>query len=352
VDWSRLANAWRYAFADLDAARRVLAAATRATPLGELGELASFRADLFDDEDDDDDPLEYGATIARTAEDWAALGVACMDVRRDWERADEHLRRALELAATDDQRAAIEREVHRAENLLARDDGDEGARQLAPEQLLPRRDSHGWRCDPRRLLAWLTAQLTDEQLVRIADNDYGYRSDESLAVLQGIRATGTIPTPMFFHVRENFELARWTRGHHTDHVERAFACTMLCVLGPGAMGGETESMAALVESCIALGTEAVDGMIELFAAMPEDPFIVLGIILGAAWRDHTDPRLPAQIRRLIAIERPYRYTPKQTGFLWRTSNFDQRYYLWQDIAREVLDRPHLRELAAMLGVAK
>jgi hypothetical protein len=112
-------------------------------------------------------------------------------------------------------------------------------------------------------------------------------------------------------------------------------------------------MAALVESCIALGPEAVDGMIALFAALDDDLFAILGLVLGAAWRDPSDPRIRVQIARLKLLE-PRSFTHRGVpagGWLWRTSNFDMRYELWRSLARGLLVTPNLRELAELLGVA-
>jgi hypothetical protein len=215
---------------------------------------------------------------------------------------------------------------------------------------LPRRDGWGFRPDPARLFDHLRARITPAQLREIARNDYGYREEESFAALSEIAATGRIPTPIEFHIRENLGLSRWGDGPRVDHVERAFACTLLCLVGSAGFGGDDESMSVLLDSCIVLGADAVDGMLALFAAMDDNVFIQLGIVLGAAWRDPSDPRIVQAIARLDAIDRSLGPVHWPGGFVFGRSNFDQRYDLWRSLAQAILDHPipRLRMLAERL----
>jgi tetratricopeptide (TPR) repeat protein len=347
-------DAWLFVLGEPGRGQALLERAVASAPaVHELVRLARANETLFptDDYEVAERLLGAGDALARTPEDWIELADAWASIRCDSFEAAARLDRGAALTSDPATLAHIANERRRHRYRAEDPYRPPPPTPRTPGELLPRRDGWAFRPDPARLFDDLRARITPEQLHAIASNDYGWRTQESLAILSEIAATGRIGVPLDGNVRENLELARWSGGPDVDHVERAFACTLICLAGPGNVGGEHESMSVLLDSCIALGAGAVDGMLGLFAAIADDVFIQLGLVLGAAWRDPGDPRIAPAIARLDAIDRSFGAPPRWPGgFVFGRSNFDQRYELWRSLARTILAAPvpRLRELAVRL----
>jgi hypothetical protein len=272
---------------------------------------------------------------AQNVDDWIALGRAWQSIVFDIEEASRCFERARDLATDEDARMRVR---------IARDDEDPDPR--PPSILLPRRDALGYACDPARLFDFLRARMSKDQLRALADNDY-VEGVREYPVFVEICESGLVPRPLPFNMQENVALERW--GHGDDHTSFAFACVMLC-FSPGNIGGDNESMAVLLDSCCVLGDEAMAGLVGLFAAMEDDLFIALGLVLAAARRDPSDPWLEPAIARLVAMDRHHNERAYAGGFVFGSSNFDQRYELWRELADAILEHPipHLAVLRERL----
>ena len=133
-----------------------------------------------------------------------------------------------------------------------------------------------------------------------------------------------------------------------DHLLRAFTCALCCIDDAAVPipDGAEAAMAALVESCLALGPDAVAGAAALFAAMADAyeatqsttsmgylvTFAELGLALCAAWLDPTDPRLVPLLEGVIAGEAE-----------WPRARL--RHALWRTLAKRVFVHPRLLPFA-------
>jgi hypothetical protein len=181
-----------------------------------------------------------------------------------------------------------------------------------------------------------------------------------------MRDTGLVPRPLDWHPLEVLQLVRWSDGDATDHLARAFACTVLVIdeTGdrPSGEGGES-TIAVLIESCRALGGEAPAALAELLAfaiqhlpneGEPLFAFLELGLLCVAAARDPDDPRLEPLAARTCATADALAeggLAQPEHGFLLGCTFFDQRHTLWQALGRECLpaaerltDRPNLARI--------
>ena len=320
-DWWTLANAQLHALADGDAAWRTLEHGLASSDtvsrclrvahaIASHGGLARegqtlFRAALARAED-----------RAREANEWLAIA----DVWRehmhevDASGAAVAIRRCLEHAEETRDSAAYPAIAHRYLHLLDDPAASErlGPLGFAPAALFTRHDElEGWHADPARLLDLLRPRLTPEMLHKLSCADWGFDHEQHLAALLDIQRTGLIPQPLRHHPEEVLSLTRWKEGVDTDHVVRAFVCTVLCIdnLAPDYQDAVHESIAPLIESCIVVGSDALDALIELLVALCEgsdynfqDPaFYHLGLLIAAAARDPDDPRLVTLAAKVVAV---------------------------------------------------
>lgn len=297
--------------------------------------------------------LDRAETLAATASDWVEVA----DAWHEHHFEAGAIRAALERAqAGDGDAPALARIAHGYRHWL----GDAAtADRLAPRGLAPaaivnhHQRLDGWDPDPAALLDWLRPQLTDRALRAIAGGDWGSDGDKHLAALVDIHTTGLIPQPLAWHPREVLELYRWTQGDQTDHVARAFACTVLLLdgVGPAYRDGHEQTMAVLIDSCLVLGDEALARAVGLLVTVAdgchdyyaESLFAQLGLLMAAAARDPRDARLPALAERLIAAERAqhgeHGYRGTEWGWLLGRTNFDQRHKLWRRLGQQLLAEP-------------
>jgi len=248
---------------------------------------------------------------------------------------------------------------------------DEGAqRGLTPAAIaIARRRLHGWEPDPAGLLDWLRPKLTPAMLHRIASGSHGFDLEQHLAALVDIQTTGRIPQPLAWHPRETLELERWSNGDHTDHVARAFACTVLLIdaAGPTHRDGHEQTLPVLIESCAILGDDALARTVGLMVTLVEAfgdrrqelPFSYLGLLVAAAARDPRDSRLPQLVAQLIeaaAVASGYGADVPRPDWLLDQTRFDAKHKLWRRQAARYLDEPgredpslaHLADIAERL----
>jgi hypothetical protein len=137
----------------------------------------------------------------------------------------------------------------------------------------------------------------------------------------------------------------------------------LCIdsAGPEYSDGVEQTVAVLIESCLVLGGEAVEGAIGLLVAMCEATeawrhelaFHYLGLLITAAARDPHDPRLPALAERVVAAEVAggrYSHSRPAWGWLLEQTVFDQRHELWRALAAAwLVGPPHLTAIGRRLA---
>src|SRR5262249_55400026 len=144
-------------------------------------------------------------------------------------------------------------------------------------------------------------------LRHIAEADNAYKANEKLQVLRGIRNDRRVPLPLGYGEREVCRLTQWgtpndgAEGGRRDHVERAFACTILLIAAsvedeerrPGhyLMGdfeGENDTVACLLESGHVLGATTMTAIGQLLSwrvqrvgDLPARMFFALGMLFVA-----------------------------------------------------------------------
>lgn len=368
-DWWTLANAYRHALADPEAAWRILERGlARADTVARCVRIS--RAIASHAERDPTRTALVLAALAKAEElsttpgDWLVVADEYHEARADLALVRRCLDHALSADADGKARVQIAR-GHR--HLL----GDPArADEIAPRGTAPgaivvcHRRLENWEAQPAQLLDWLRARITSKSLHAIAKADWGMGYDKHLAALVDIQSTGLIPQPLQWHPGEVLELTRWKEGAATDHVARAFACTVLCinVCGPEYKDGLAPTVAVLIESCLALGDDALSAAVGLLVTMVEahedwrsdHAFALLGLLLVAAARNPHDERLVALSERLVEIERERQqngYRRPKWGWLLGLESFDVRHALWRSLAEGVLapaaGDPALAHLAAI-----
>jgi hypothetical protein len=352
--WWPIANAWRSLFANHAAADAALdEGLVRATTTAGCVTMARAWAsqEITSSEASMARCLARGKELARSTDDWLEIGLAYFEVVHDANGAASCLEAALA-------RAPASSELRKIAHGFRHWVGD-GARadQIAPRGvrpaglLSPRRPTPGFTPDANALFDWLRAQLTDAQLRAIAASDYGSHLEENLAILSDVRDSGLVPERLDWCPIEVLELTRWREGEGTDHVTRAFACTLLTIdaIARGGRDGFESTLAALVESCIVLGKPALErsiGLLSAEMAAHDDEetasFSLLhyGLLLALTSLDSADARLPALAERLL--EREPDWLEKRA--------FGLRRDLWQALGAELLPRaaehhPALQQLA-------
>jgi hypothetical protein len=289
--------------------------------------------------------------LAATGSDWLALAEAAYDAGFGEEPVRRALERAAELAEDDPARAAV---AHGYLIWL----GDEaaasgaGVRGVRPESLRPRlRTLDGWESSASVLFDWLRARVPPETLVRISQADYGIAAEEHLSALRDICGSGLVPADMPWEPLEVLGLYRWSSGERVDHLGRALCALLLC-LSPGPVDDLSTSGPILVESCLALGPEAVRLGAQALAWLgetagtpiegagkhgldPDQGSAQLCLLLLAAAAAPDDPRFDALASRLCA------HPSEDLAYLARWIGESTCADLWA----ELLDR-HLAPLRA------
>ncbi len=274
--------------------------------------------------------LEAARAEAKSAADWLAVAEACADFAAGASAIRACLDRALSVAEDDVDKRRIAAGLR---NWL----GDRAAADrvapvgVAPAQVAKTRvPLAGWTPDAAALLDYLRPKVTPEILASIAQADYGQGVEKNLTVLRDIVETGLVPHPLNWCPLEVLQLTRWAEGVRVNHVERAFACTLLCIEATNIDTDASEAdIAILIDSCVALGPDALGPLVGLLVAVvegttweeePDEPWIaaVFGLLLAAGAADRSDPRLGELAELVVASELlPELLTDGMRAAFWR-----------------------------------
>lgn len=159
-------------------------------------------------------------------------------------------------------------------------------------------------------MGWLCPLVDEGMLGEIAGADYGYRAEQYLAELRGIRDGRVVPRVLAELPLEVLELIRysepdvvgWEPGGRgvRGQLMRLFCCAvLLTAAGESALDGYIEdepTLRRLVPSALALGAEALDALLPLLAWRASLPptdatdraFLALSLVLLAAARFHEE----------------------------------------------------------------
>ncbi len=376
-DWWTLANALLHTLDDVDAAWRALElglalAKTTSRCIRIAHAIASHGGVELEGQMLLRAALSRAETFAQSTDDWLTIADTWHEHMHETHAPDAAvaIRRCLEQAAALGDKKAHPDIASRYHRLLedAAAAAPFGPVGVSPWDLFTRYEElEGWHADPAALLDVLRARLTPEMLHEIARADWGCDHAWHLASLQDIQRTGLILQPLPLHPHEVLALSRWKDGIDTDHVARAFVCTVLCIdnLGPYSQDAVHESLAPLIESCILLGGEVLDAAIALVVALCEGSdynfeelaFFNLGLLILGAARDPDDPRLIDLARWVTHLgdsQPPLTWATPPGGWLLGISNHGQRHTLWRELAAKVLRsprHPHLLAIAERLRPA-
>lgn len=233
------------------------------------------------------------------------------------------------------------------------------------------------------LLEKLSAMLSPQDILAIAGADYGIDLNEHAEALRTIVRTLKIDSPLQWIPHEAVSLARWgdpedapEAARAAEHLRRAFSCAVLLIdeAQEGWHMGVESTIAALVESCIALGEDAAGKAADFLAwAAPsiirnepdQAPFLALAFLsLAMACPGRWDDNVLLQASDWMMIEEDEIAAP------WRESlglGPDNPWLIgaqgtciaadtWKRIARGLEDRAALarrseavREIAALIG---
>ncbi len=348
-----LANAWK-AVDDAEGVHRVLSGALRDARTCDAALHVVKVWASHDNLDEARTALLRAEGLAASARDWLAIAEVSLDAGFEQNVLRKAIGRAEALAADDETRGSVSRAYQQwlGDPAAATRVGPRG---VPPESLRPHaRTLPGWKASASGLFDWLRARITPDELAHIAAADYGADLPKHLAALRDLCDTGVVPRSLPWEPHEVLALTRWSSGETVNHVERALCCTLLTLAG-----GDLEELVTngpiLVESCLALGSEACALAESLLAWKYEtvapgvdgDGDLAVAILLLVLLRtasDASDPRLPPLIAHLVASE---------TGGLARVLADGMRADLWRDLVTRILvplarARPDLADLLIVL----
>ena len=118
-----------------------------------------------------------------------------------------------------------------------------------------------------KLLGLLSKQMSDQDLLQIAEADYGYNSDELWEELKQIRDTLVLPSEPSAMLDEVLQLTRWSRFDEENIRVRLYACILLIAVEPynSYTSGIHCTLARLLESVLYLDDEYKIAAIQLLA---------------------------------------------------------------------------------------
>jgi len=358
-----LANAW-HGLGDTAAAKRVLdTALTDATTVSSAVTIASAWSS-HRNTDKARLALQRAQGLASTAAHWLEIGETAFDSGQGEASVRLALQRAEFLARHTEDRARISAGYCHWLN-------DEGAaarlgpRGISPElfrvMVAPLPD---WEASAAGLFDWLRGQITPEELLRIANADYGMGAAKHLAALTDICSTGLVPKELAWEPHEVLALTRWSSGEGVHHLERALCCVLLC-FSPDSMDEFLTNAPILADSCLALGPAAIEHAERFFAWYaqtvdaveledfdelddegPERTIAGLLLFVLRVRSAADDPRLTTLADRLT---RPPSWSLKPLAESMATS---MRPKLWAALLKDSLDAAHpvsARLLRALAG---
>ena len=348
-----LANAWKHA-GDAEGVHRVLGGALREARTcgaalhvvkvwGSHGHLDEARM-----------ALRRAEGLAASAGDWLAIAEVALDAGLERDLLRNAIEQAEALAANDEARSQVSRAYQQwlGDPAAAARVGPRGVRAEALRSRV--RELSGWSASASGLFDWLRARITPDELAHIAAADYGMDLSKHLAALRDLCDTGVVPRSLPWEPHEVLALTRWSEGERVNHRERALCCTLLTLAG-----GDLEELVTngpiLVESCLALGSEAC-ALAESFLAwryetvasgVDGDEDLAVALLLLVLLRtasDASDPRLPPVIAHLVESE---------TGGLSQAISGGMRADLWRELVTRILvplaaSRPDVADLLIVL----
>lgn len=377
--WWGISNVYMHAFENENKARESL---DTAFSLADSVEDCIMLANAWSGfEDGQDHSKEVGKCLSKSTElgpsasEWVKIAEAYNDfVPASTEAVRDGLNRALEMAADADEKQAVADGFRHWLNDEKTADAI-GPQGLSPNEIaLQRRRLEGWEANPGGLFEWLRKRVDEEMLKSIAGSDYGTDFDKHLAHLKAIKKTGLIPHPMNWHPLETVQLSHWAAKtvDHRKNLQKAFCATLLCI---GEMGPEwgrhqaiESTIAILIDSCLILGTEAVDELVGLLVAMVEGTidendidaaFFFFGLLLVQTQRNPDDVRLPTLVDQLIAqesaiMDETENYAVPASGWLFGCQHMlDSGIKTWRILAHQILGdasagRPHFARILELM----
>jgi hypothetical protein len=222
--------------------------------------------------------------------------------------------------------------------------------------------------DPDALLRAITPLMTDDMLMSIAIADYGMGVEAHFAALKTIRDENFVPIPMQWEPHEVLTLTHWSEPDKywagrperlkLEHLERAFACTVLLRAeanpeNDGLPVGACDICAPLLDSLPHLDQGLHHPAIQFFAwcalnnhtfEIPDHPFINIALLLlllrtGKKFtRGELRTLVNAVYDQVIYISKAYPATPrsddKAQWLTWLTY-YAQRHVYWQAFGAEI-----------------
>ena len=341
-----VATCVRDSFDDPARARSILHDAFRdAAGVTEILGFARAFAAHASERDELSDHVERAARVASTVQDWIEISRAHHLLLLDEAEALLAVDRGAQLATSPQDERAIAVARGRVQIGLL----DDERPKLPPSKLLaPGARNFAWDRDPNQLLAWLRARIPRTAINTLSRPEQFLFNDDLVTLLE-LQKTGELPHPLPAQLDAVRAYSRRTESF--DHQLRAFTCTLICIddAAIAIPEGTGNEMATLVESCLALGPDAVAGAAALFAALADAHeatqsttsmgyqalLAELGLALCAAWLDPTDPRIVPLLDRMLADEED-----------WPRAKL--RDPLWQTLAHRVLGHPSLAPYAARI----
>lgn len=304
--------------------------------------------------------LTKARSLLASTEDWLHLAETLPWLTAPEVEVREALQQARALAVTPGEW----RRVAVAQQRGLREHDEEAwvrGRGAAPAELFPARPSPlGWSADAGALFDWLRERLTEPALATIAADQNRVTRDGNLDELLGIWRTGCVALPLGYELRSALS-SRWSReGLHVDHVERAFASTVLLLDELQNPHGDGDTFGALVESCSVLGREALQHLVGslvvwLERALERDAeqamFAALALLVTAARIDAGDARLEALAQRLeeVTAKVDHEAAGGAHGFVFGRI-FDRRALrVWQRLVRATWSTAHEAALRPRLA---
>jgi hypothetical protein len=359
-DFSSIMSAWQK-LGDEARAQSLLERVTEESEQGEVL-LSAARAWWFQGRDEERmlRALRRAESFTASAEAWLALAGAYRD-GGDSERAQtwdaDGVRRCLEGALasepTSDERTAIAASYRRWLGDLAR--ATELAQAIGEREprARVRAGLEGWDgSQPFELFELLRARLDPDDVEELATAESHQDVARHLEGLEEILRAPRLELPLQGHPFFALESASWDTGERTNHLARAFACTVLLLDGQRIRSSDT--IAVLVESAWQI---EVDEPLERFLGwlsevlpIHELGWAMLGLALCTARRDPHSLDLGSLVDGLAALRVHHTDGCVDPDWVY-PAEYGQRNPLWAELVEQALagsDSTEVDRLRALL----
>ncbi len=355
-----LANAWR-SLDDQGSADRVL---NRAVDLATTTDDAKTVAQAWISHERPEDAARAVATmhkLAATADDWLAVAELTHTLELGTGALRECLDRAEPLATASRTRAQLATAYRRwlGDEAASARLGPQG---VEPSQLRrPLAPLSRWDASASALFDRLRDPISDEEIERIAQADYGMDAENHRLALREICQSGLVTRTLEWEPHEVLALTRWSSGQSVHHRERALCALLLC-LAPSSMDEFETNGVILAESCLALGAEATQLGARFFAwfagtteiydddddgdeldgdeldddALDDDrPLALLLLFVLGLSIDPADPRLESLAERILSES-----SALERQVITASMADSMRAQLWSDLLESALKPDH------------